>query len=307
MQQVSPPSSENAIKHVHDPCIIRQGAYYYIFSTGPGVLMRRSHDLVTWEFLGQVFPDKVPAWALAEIPDSTSLWAPDIAFFEGKYHLYYSVSSFGKNRSVIGLATNKTLDPKGKDYAWKDEGKAFESFPRNDYNAIDSHVFAVGRDRMVFTFGSFWTGIKMVEMDRKTGKPVPGAAVRPIARRPAPGAVEAPFLIRNGDYYYLFVSFDFCCRGARSTYNIRVGRAKAVEGPYIDRSGVSLLENGGTPVLSGEGRYVGPGHCAVLKDGRRWRLVYHTYDMEDNGVPTLQIRPLTWDRDGWPVPGSPLG
>jgi arabinan endo-1,5-alpha-L-arabinosidase len=66
MQQVSPPSSENAIKHVHDPCIIRQGAYYYIFSTGPGVLMRRSHDLVTWEFLGQVFPDKVPAWALAE-------------------------------------------------------------------------------------------------------------------------------------------------------------------------------------------------------------------------------------------------
>jgi len=298
-QEKAPP--ENAIQHVHDPCIIKEGAYYYVYSTGPGVLMRRSRDLVNWEFLGQVFPGEGPKWTHDEIPGSTMFWAPDIAHFNGKYHLYYSVSTFGKNRSLIALATNRTLDPKSKDYEWKDEGKVFESFPQNDYNAIDSNVLVLGGGRLAFTFGSYWTGIKLLEAEEKTGKPRPGAPVTAIARRPFPGAVEAPFLIRQRDYFYLFTSFDACCRGVKSTYNIRVGRAKAAEGPYRDREGVALMDGGGTLVLSSEGRYIGPGHCAVLKDGRDHRLVFHSYDAENNGVPTLQTRTLIWDREGWPM------
>ena len=290
--------AENAIKHVHDPCIIREGAYYYVFSTGPGVLMRRSRDLICWEFLGQAFPELGPKWTHEEVPGSTMFWAPDIAHFNGKYHLYYSVSTFGKNRSLIALGTNKTLDPASKEYAWKDEGKVFESFPNNDYNAIDSNVLSLGGGRMAFLFGSFWTGIKMVEAEEKTGKPTPGAAVISLARRPAPGAVEAPFLIRQRDYFYLFTSFDACCRGVKSTYNIRVGRAKTVEGPYLDKEGVALRDGGGTLVLASEGRYIGPGHCAVLKDGRNHLLAFHCYDGDDNGVPTLQTRPLTWNPGG---------
>lgn len=302
----TPPAGDNAVRHVHDPCIIKDGAYYYVFSTGHGVPIRRSRDLSRWELAGRVFAEDVPPWAKQEVPGTVMPWAPDIARFNGRYYLYYSLSTFGKNRSAIGLATNKTLDPKSKDYAWKDEGKVFESSPDNNYNAIDSNVLPVGRSRLAFTFGSFWSGLKLVDADAKTGKPLPGAQVRPLAGRERPGAVEAPFLIRRGEYYYLFASYDLCCRGVRSTYNIRVGRAKEVEGPYQDRDGKPLTESGGTLVLGTEGSVIGPGHCAVLQDGRRHLLVHHFYDGEANGVPTLQVRPLAWNADGWPTAGPPL-
>lgn len=301
-----PPPPENAIRHVHDPCIIKEGDWYYVFSTGPGILMRRSKDLVHWEFLGKTFTEDVPEWARQAVPGSRGLWAPDIAYYDGLYHLFYSVSTFGRNRSVIGVATNKTLDRSRPDYAWKDEGKVVESFPQDDYNAIDSNVLLQGKDRMAFSFGSFWSGIKLIMLDRKTGKPAPGAKLISLSRRPSPDAEEAPFIIRRGKDYFLFVSFDVCCRGVNSTYNIRVGRAKAVEGPYVDREGRLLLEGGGTVLLETNGRVIGPGHCAVLQERRRDLLVHHFYDREANGVPTLQVRPLTWDKDGWPVAGQPL-
>ena len=67
--------------------------------------------MLQWSNFGKVF-DKVPDWAPKAVPGSRgSCWAPDISFFGGKYHLYYSVSTFGSRLSCIGLATNKTLDP----------------------------------------------------------------------------------------------------------------------------------------------------------------------------------------------------
>ncbi len=297
----------NAARRVHDPCIAREGDAYYVFSTGPGIPVRRSRDLVHWEPLGRVFPDALPGWAREAIPGSRGPWAPDIAFFDGRYHLYYSVSTFGSNRSLIGLVTGKTLDPARPDYGWKDEGKVFESKPGDDYNAIDSNLLRLPSGRVVLLFGSFWSGIKLVDVDPHTARPRAGATVRSLARRPSPDAIEAPFLIRRGGYYYLFASFDLCCRGVNSTYNIRVGRARAVEGPYLDRDGTPLLSGGGTGVLATEGRMIGPGHCAVLQEPGRDLLVYHYYDGDAMGVPTLQVRPLTWDAEGWPHPGAPLG
>ena len=233
-------------------------------------------------------------------------WAPDISRWDGRWHLYYSVSTFGRNRSAIGQATSKTLDPRSPGYGWKDEGVVFESKPGDGYNAIDPNVLRVGRKRLVLAFGSFWSGIKLVELDAVTGKALPNAEVRSLARRPSPDAIEAPFLARHGRYYYLFASYDLCCRGINSTYKIRVGRSKTVEGPYLDRDGESMLEDGGTLLLATEGRVIGPGHCAVLHDRGHDLLVHHFYDGEERGVPTLQIRPLLWHRDGWPVAGEPL-
>jgi arabinan endo-1,5-alpha-L-arabinosidase len=300
------PAPENANRLVHDPCIAREGDTYYVFCTGPGIPIRRSRDLVHWEAAGRVFSEPLPAWARAAIPGSSIPWAPDIARLHGRYYLYYSVSTFGRNHSLIGLATNATLDPSRPEYAWKDEGKVFESGPGDNYNAIDSNVLRLRHNRLALVFGSFWSGIKLVDADAKTGKPLPGAGVRPLARRPSPDAIEAPFLVRHGRYNYLFASFDLCCRGVNSTYNIRVGRSKRVDGPYLDREGKPLLEGGGTVVLATEGRMIGPGHCAVLHERGRDLLVYHFYDGEARGIPTLQVRPLGWDRDGWPVAGPPL-
>jgi arabinan endo-1,5-alpha-L-arabinosidase len=298
--------ARNANRPVHDPCIIKQGDTYYVFATGHGIPIHTSKDLVRWERAGRVFKEDLPAWAKSEIPGSVNPWAPDIAFVNGRYHLTYSVSTFGKNRSLIGLVTNKTLDPTSPDYAWRDEGKVVESFPTDRYNAIDSNLLPIGKGKLALTFGSFWSGIQYVEAEASTGKPRPGAAVRTISSRPSPTAVEAPFVIERNRYYYLFVSFDVCCKGVQSTYNIRVGRSRKPEGPYLDRDGKPMMEGGGTLVLGTEGRVIGPGHCAVLRERGRDLLVHHFYDGDANGIPTLQVRPLSWDRDGWPKAGAPL-
>jgi arabinan endo-1,5-alpha-L-arabinosidase len=97
-----------------------------------------------------------------------------------------------------------------------------------------------------------------------------------------------------------------CCRGVRSTYNVRVGRSSKVTGPYLDRSGKPMTEGGGTLILEGAGRVRGPGHNSILTEGARQYIVHHFYDADDNGRSKLQIRPLTWSRDGWPVVGEPL-
>jgi arabinan endo-1,5-alpha-L-arabinosidase len=302
-QADSPP---NALQGVHDPCIAKAKGYYYLYSTGAGIPIRRSSDLIHWQMLGRVFSADEPDWARQEIPGSRGIWAPDISYFAGRFHLYYAVSRFGTNQSVIGLATNTTLDPADKNYRWVDEGMVLETHRSDDYNAIDPNIVLTGRDRAALDFGSFWSGIKLIMLDVKTGRPAPDAKIVSLAQRPPPDAIEAPFLIRHRDRYYLFVSFDLCCRGTDSTYNIRVGRAKDVAGPYVDRDGKTLLSGGGTLVLGSQGDVIGPGHCAVLQTDKGDYLIHHFYDGAKHGMPTLQVRPLTWTADGWPVAGSPL-
>ena len=126
-----------------------------------------------------------------------------------------------------------------------------------------------------------------------------------LASRPrtkdSPGAIEAPAIIRKDNYYYLFVSFDFCCRGADSTYNIRVGRSRRLTGPYTDRSGKPMLAGGGTMVLTGGSRWRGPGHCAILHDKDGDKIVYHAYDANARGASTLRLASLIWDSEEWPT------
>ncbi|MBI1258175.1 MAG: family 43 glycosylhydrolase, partial [Chloroflexi bacterium] len=122
-----------------------------------------------------------------------------------------------------------------------------------------------------------------------------------LARRPdSTDAIEAPFIIRKGDYYYLFASYDFCCRGADSTYNVRVGRSDTVTGPYADKDGVAMLDGGGTQVTFPTDRWKGPGHNGILQDNGVEYIVYHAYDAEHQGDPTMRIDQLVWDADGWP-------
>lgn len=310
---VAPPPGEllGAYDHVHDPVIAKEKKNYYVFSTGPGIAMRMSSDRVTWQPPVPVF-NPVPAWTATTIPGNRGFfWAPDISFFNHRWHLYYAVSTFGRNRSAIGLATNATLDPKRPDFKWVDEGPVFQSYAKDDYNAIDPNITLDEHGHPWLSFGSFWSGIRILELDAVTGRPLhPDAVPIVIATRPRtngqPGAIEAPFIIRHGRYYYQFASFDFCCRGVRSSYNIRVGRAEKIDGPYVDADGKAMLEGGGTLVLEGAGRWKGPGHNAFLRDGRTDYLVYHSYDAEENGISKLRIQKVVWNRAGWPtVPTGP--
>jgi len=294
-------SQEGDVRQVHDPSIIKDGDTYYLFSTRAGIAIRCSNDLVHWRLCGDVFAH-LPEWAVKDVPGLRGLWAPDVSYFNRRYHLYYSVSTFGSNRSSIGLATNETLDPASEKYRWVDRGRVIGSSISDDWNAIDPDVVLDEHDQPWLSFGSFWGGIKLRKLDPSTGKlSTQDETLYSLARRPTPGAVEASNIIRKNDYYYLFVSFDFCCRGKDSTYNIRVGRARRLTGPYLDRSGKPMMEGGGTLVVAGAGRWAGPGHCAVLREKDRDWLVYHAYDTEWHGVSTLRISALRWDSEGWPT------
>jgi arabinan endo-1,5-alpha-L-arabinosidase len=310
----APPSAPPAdpagdVIGVTDPSIIHDGGAFYVFSSGVGVPILRSTDLTHWQAAGQVFAE-VPAWAQAQVPGAGSIWAPDISYFGGAYHLYYAVSRYGTNRSVIGLATNATLDASSPLYRWVDRGEVIASRPgRSNWNAIDPQVTLDASGTPWLVFGSQWSGIKLAPLDPSTGKLLGGRGRRGLvglAHRPGARPIEAPYLVRHDGAYYLFASFDLCCQGAASTYKIMVGRSSRIGGPYVDREGRPMSRGGGTLVLGGEGRYRGPGHNAVLTVGGRSWLVYHTYDALNAGTPRLQIRPLSWGADGWPVVGAPL-
>ena len=288
---------------VHDPCVIKDGNTFVMFSTGGLLPMRRSHDLMLWKEAGDTLPT-LPAWAKRMVPKASDCWAPDISYFDDEYHLYYSVSSFGSNHSCIGLATNSTLDPDSSDYNWTDQGMVVRSRSGQDkFNAIDPNVVLDENGKPWLSFGSFWSGIKLVQLDVRTGKP----SGRPIdiAGRNG-GAIEAPFVVRRRRWYYLFVSFDMCCKGKDSNYKVMVGRSRKVTGPYTDFWGKRMTEGGGTLVLAGYDNVRGPGHNAVISEGGKDFFMHHHYDANFNGRVTLQIRPLIWGKDGWPLVGEPL-
>ena len=294
----------------HDPAIMQEGNQFYMFTTGQGISVSRSNDLVAWQYAGRVF-NKIPEWTFKEVPEFKGhLWAPDIAFVNGKYFLYYSISTFGSNLSCIGLAVNETLNPQDPRYQWEDRGLVIKSTSADDFNAIDPNFIQTDDGRAWLSFGSFWTGIKLIELDPATGMPLKNPPeIIALASRPGVefNPIEAPFIYQHGDYYYLFVSWDFCCQSVRSTYNIRVGRAKDITSTYLDKDGKSMLEGGGTLVLEGAGDMHGPGHNAVIRNGDQDLLVHHVYDGTRGGMAVLHIRPLAWDADGWPIAGEPLG
>ncbi len=297
---------------VHDPVMIRQDSAYYLFCTGFGISTWSSPDMRNWEKGKPVF-DKAPEWAVNLIPGFKGhIWAPDISFQNGKYYLYYSVSAFGKNTSCIGLATNKSLQPDDPAYGWEDQGMVIQSVPGRDlWNAIDPNLAFDQEQNPWMVFGSFWSGIKLVKLNSDLKSPAEPQEWYTVCKRErdfttddtdaGEGSVEAPFIFKKDPYYYLFVSFDFCCRGLKSNYKIMVGRSQKITGPYLDRAGKRLDQGGGTMVLAGNELWPGVGHNATYTiDGIDY-IVFHGYDAADNGRSKLLIRQIHWDDEGWPL------
>ncbi|WP_418276561.1 arabinan endo-1,5-alpha-L-arabinosidase [Isoptericola jiangsuensis] len=206
--------------------------------------------------------------------------------------MYYSASTFGSNRSAIFLATS----PSGNPGTWTNRGAVITSSTSNDYNAIDPNLVVDANGGRWLSFGSFWSGIKMIRIDPATGLRS-GTALHSLAGRGG-GAIEAPTIHYREGYYYLYVSFDACCQGASSTYRVMAGRSTSVTGPYVDRAGTAMTAGGGTEILAGHGSIHGPGHQAVLPDADGDVLFYHYY--KDDGSPHLGINLLGYDAQGWP-------
>lgn len=299
----------------HDPTMVKEKGWYYVAITGDAAFddtylpLKRSRDLVHWEELGPVLTE-LPAWVLESLGVTEAprdAWAPDLSWSGTEWRLYYAVSQFGTNNSVIGLLTSPTLaNPR-----WEDQGLVVRSQPGVDtFNAIDPNLVTDADGGTWLSFGSFFSGIHLVPLDATTGTPVAGEQPVAIARRAfPPNAEENPTIAFHDGYYYLFVSWDYCCRSVESDYRTMVGRSPSLTGPYVDADGVPLLDaKGGTEVLRGYNEFVGAGGGDLLmdKNGRTGYFVNHYYDATDGGAPRLNVRKLTWGRDGWPVISDPI-
>ena len=299
---------------VHDPVMAYEDSTYYIYSTGMGIQQMTSRDGKTWTVRHQPVMSVIPQWTRDSVPGFRHhVWAPDVIQWHGRWWLAYSCSTFGKNGSAIGLLSTRKLNSG----LWDDEGCVVSSREnRDNWNAIDPNFIIDDNDQAWMTWGSFWDGIQMVRLDT-TMHVAKGERPRTIARRYASrdrnvpanptskyagtNAIEAPFIFRHDGWYYLFVSWDYCCRGAQSNYRVAVGRSRQVDGPYLDRSGKDMRDGGGTLFLEGDKKqFEAVGHCAAYHVNGEDIFICHGYSIAHQGASILVQRPIRWTADGWP-------
>jgi arabinan endo-1,5-alpha-L-arabinosidase len=342
-----PPSGD--VTPVHDPSgVVIDSGFGFVFSTSygdeGGVEVRRTAAPVSsvnissavWLEHSVVFSiARLPQW-LHERHLGPALWAPDVSFHSPtrEWRLYYAASSFGSQRSCIGLAvTMSLLRPE-----WIDRGPVLCSDicspvgrpSPHACNAIDPHPIMAESEAYI-TFGSFWTGIKMTRLDARTGLLPESSGSSPQQHLAAPlwdvaenfqpdppRPIEASWLEYDptSGWYWLFTNWGMCCRGVNSTYNIRVGRSRNVTGPFLDQVGKPMEKGGGTLLLGTQNEYIGPGQLGLARvgaggiptDGNAdgdgsfagWIASMHYYNGTDAGKPYLRLMNMT-SKDGWPI------
>ena len=293
---------------IHDPSVIQLDDGFVALQTGQegglqqgAIRLKTSPDGLAWKDAGTIGKG-LPPWVRPTLGyKPPNIWAPSVSKHGDIWYLYYSVSAFGINTSAIGLMTNAALTSAAPGEGWQDQGVVLTSNARDKFNAIDPWRIDTADGRAFLSYGSFWDGIKLRELDPQTGLLLaPDTPAYDLASRNGAG-IEASSILEHDGEFFLFVSFDQCCKGVSSTYNIRVGRADAVTGPYVDAAGVPMLDGGGTLLQQSSGRFIGPGGQEAFLTSAGPQLAYHYYDGDDFGTPKLEIAPISWTPDGWPA------
>jgi arabinan endo-1,5-alpha-L-arabinosidase len=274
--------------YMHDPSTVTQcDGKFYTFGTGRGGLI--SDDGWTWRS-GGVRPGGGVA--------------PDVIHIGDRYYVSYATGGGGMgghHASNVHVMWSKTLDPNSPDFGFKDETIVASSDGVEDCDAIDpAFLLDPTTGRLWLTYGTYFGYIRLVELDPRTGKRVPGNQPLNIAID-----MEATAMMYRDGWYYLLGTHGTCCDGANSTYNLRVARSKKVTGPFLDNMGVDALKGGGKLFAAASGRFVGLGHFGLLDlgDGVQKFSCHYEADLDRSGRSVLDIRPLLW-RDGWPVGGD---
>jgi arabinan endo-1,5-alpha-L-arabinosidase len=284
----------------HDPNIYKTSSTWWIFETtdNGGIGVKYSADGHAWTQGLPIFPGGL-AWWSSYLPagKTAMVWAPGCGEYAGNGYCYYAISSFGSQKSAIGLTTSAGGIASGQ---WVDQGAILTSKSGDGYNAIDPAFVLADNGDPYLVFGSFWNGIHITRVSKVNLKPPTGGIVN-IAKDSVNG-IENGFVVKKAvsgtTYYYLFASKGACCQGANSTYYIVVGRSTAITGPYVDKDGVAMLSGGGTVLATSGTRFKGPGGQSLLADGSV--MAWHAYDAQNNGAPILFINNVTWGADGWP-------
>lgn len=275
-----------------DPTIIKanDGSYYlYATEDTKNVPIYKSNNLTDWQFLGTAFTNNTRP----NFEPNGGIWAPDINYINGKYVLFYSMSVWGGEWTCgIGVATADR--PEGP---FTDKGKLFRSNEINVQNSIDPFYIEDNGKKYLF-WGSF-RGIYAVELADDGLSLKSGAAKTQIAGT----AFEGVYIHKKGNYYYMFASIGSCCEGVNSTYKLVVGRSESLMGPYLDKNGKNMMDNGYTVVIDKNPRFVGNGHCSEIvqdKQGNDW-ILYHGVDVNKPSSRVLLMDQIKWDNANWPL------
>ena len=311
---------------VHDPVMAKEGNTYYIFATGMGIQQMTSEDGQNWTVKREPVMSVIPKWTHDSVPGFRHhVWAPDVIQYRGRWWLAYSCSTFGRNGSAIGLLSTRSL----ASGLWDDEGCIVCSREgRDNWNAIDPNFVIDDEDQPWLVWGSFWDGIQLARLDttmhvaavpqqqttiarrfnmsapdgKKALSVNPNPPKNPTSDYAGPNAIEAPFIFKHDGWYYLFVSWDYCCQGSKSNYRVAVGRSRSVEGPYLDSKGVDMRNGGGNIFLEGDKKaYEAAGHCAVYTFDGQDIFICHGYSIAHQGASILIQKPILWTPDGWPT------
>ena len=273
---------------IHDPSTIMEcDGKYYTFGTGGGGLI--SEDGWNW-FSGAVRPGGGAA--------------PDAIKIGDRYLVAYSATGGGLGGGHAGRVLtmwNKTLDPNSPDFEYTEAIEVAASLNDEDCDAIDAGLFMDPQTgRLYCTYGTYFGFIRMVELDPKTGAKVEGTVDPNIAID-----CEATTMIYRNGWYYLLGTHGTCCDGVNSTYNIVVGRARSVYGPFLDNMGRDMVAGGGKMVVDGEDRQFGAGHFGrYIEDEGVEKMSFHwEADLDRSARSVLAIRPIVWVND-WPVAGE---
>lgn len=306
--------------NTHDPSIIKAGEWYYCYSTDaaygvniqPGIMVRRSKDLVNWQYVGEAFK-RLPAMGVQYITSKgatplNGLWAPYIMKVGNEYRLYYSLASSGFRVSCIGLATSNS--PEGP---WVEKGLAVTSETSGPgTNAIDPSVVVTPAGEHWMIYGSAWDGLFQFKLDPSTGlAQTAGDRGARIVRRGQTGGLyngnlEGPEIIYNPttNMYYLFVAYDWLA----TKYNVRVYRSSSPTGPFLDWNGVNVdnQSDNGPMILApyqfeGHGGWAGVSHPAVFNEGGQYYIAHQGRPGVDLAYMVLHVRKMYWTPDGWPV------
>ena len=273
---------------IHDPStIVLCNGKFYTYGTGGSSLV--SDDGWTWR-RGTALPRRG--------------LAPDVIHIGDRYYVYVAANIGAQPKAAINMIWSKSLDPDSPDYKWEEGGVVASSDGVEDSNAIDPGLFLDPTDgRLWLTYGSYFGYIRLVELDPKTGKRRnPNEQPRNLAIN-----CEASDMMYHDGWYYLLATHGSCCRGADSGYNIRMGRARKVTGPYLDAEGIDMIQGGGKMLIGSGGRVIGAGHFGLLDlgEGVQKFSLHWEADLDRGGASVLDIRPLLW-KDGWPVAGENL-
>ncbi len=287
-------------------------------------------------------------------------WAADVIYntTTKKYYFYACSSQFGSTDSVMWFATSDNIEgpysgatpivysgftnTTSGEWAytntnvgdlladgtiemgdWFHSDGSYDSDAGKMPNAIDPALFYDKDGRMWMSYGSYFGGIYILEIDVNTGMPIYPAKDDPdndvvsyfgkLIANPSGvnGSGEGPYIIydKKSDYYFLFITYGNL--DALGGYNTRVYRSKNPDGPYEDSMGqlATSANNKGLKVMgnyqmTGTVGYVSPGHSSAYVDEESGKIFYAYHTRFDDGTGNahqVRIHQLFVNQFGFPV------